>query len=155
MVSSYKSEGELLYDLVQRIRPLYNEFETAIAHRLDGTGLTVATRAVLEKLSEEGPQAVPSVADALGVERQHVQRSVNSLLSQGLVKRTNNPEHRRSYLIHATPKGKRVFRTVRKREEEMLSDLATRVKRDHVARSADVLSEMLKFFNEINRPEVE
>lgn len=150
MVSNYKSEGELLYTLVQRIRPLYNELESAIAQRLEGSGLTVATRHVLEKVAEEGSQAVPSIAESLGVERQHVQRSVNTLIGEGLVKRTNNPEHRRSYLVHATPKGKRLFRSVRKREEEMLLDLAARVKRDHVARADDVLAEMTKFFIDLN-----
>ncbi|MEC8197624.1 MAG: helix-turn-helix domain-containing protein, partial [Pseudomonadota bacterium] len=73
-----------LYHLTWLSRPLMQQVETAVEHGLQGTGLTVRTRAVMEVLLQ-GPLTVPALAEALHIQRQYVQVMVNEALAAGFV----------------------------------------------------------------------
>jgi len=122
--------GARLYDLVRRVRPLYRALYRAVDEALVGTGLTIAERALLERLRDGGAQTVPELADALALERQPVQRVVDRLARatpSALVARGANPRHRRSPRIALTPAGEAAIDRVRAREAVELRRVARTV----------------------------
>ncbi|MBY0273839.1 MarR family winged helix-turn-helix transcriptional regulator [Candidatus Binatia bacterium] len=74
----------------------------ALAARVDQSQ---ARWQVLSVLSE-GEWTVPQVARRLGISRQAVQRIVDVLAEQGLVRIVDNPAHRRSALVALTRAGR-------------------------------------------------
>lgn len=62
------------------------------------------------------PLPVADIARRLGLTRQSVQRTVNNLRRDGLVRTRPNPEHRRSHLIELTRDGARVWSQLRERQ---------------------------------------
>src|SRR6266540_2967932 len=69
-------------------------------------GLTAARWQALGALAlANRPLTVPQIARRMGLTRQAVQASVNRLLSEGLVEADENPDHRRSPLMHLTELG--------------------------------------------------
>jgi DNA-binding MarR family transcriptional regulator len=73
-------------------------------------GLTSARWQILGAIvGAERPQPVAWLARDLGANRQNVQRIINDLHKDGLVKFEPNPHHRRAQLVVLTEKGKRTF----------------------------------------------
>lgn len=73
-------------------------------------GLTSARWQILGAIvGAERPQPVAWLARDLGANRQNVQRIINDLHKDGLVKFEANPHHRRAQLVVLTEKGKRTF----------------------------------------------
>jgi len=69
-------------------------------------GLTSARWQVIGAVSLAGqPQTVPSIARAMGLTRQAVQRLVNELVADGLIEGRPNPAHRRANLFALTDLG--------------------------------------------------
>lgn len=102
--------------------------------------MTQPMRGVLELLLVDGPTAVPSMARAHGVSRQHVQQQVDALLERGWVARRNNPAHRRSPLIELTDEGRALIQTVRAEERNALSRLQPGVSDQAVEDATQVLA---------------
>ncbi len=100
------------YEIIWLVRRLFRALAQKSAEHLEGTGISVAERAVMEFLHPDARLSVPGIASRYQVSRQHVQATVNALLEKGLVATRNNPRHRRSPLITLTPKGSRLFGTV-------------------------------------------
>ncbi|WP_442794058.1 MarR family winged helix-turn-helix transcriptional regulator [Paraburkholderia sp. HD33-4] len=75
-----------------------------------GLGLTSARWQILGAISEaERSQPVAWLARDLGANRQNVQRIVNDLAEDGLVRFEANPHHRRAQLVVLTDKGRQAF----------------------------------------------
>jgi DNA-binding MarR family transcriptional regulator len=73
-------------------------------------GLTSARWQILGAISDaETSQPVASIARDLRINRQNVQRIVNDLVTDGLVKLEPNPYHQRAQLVVLTGKGRRAF----------------------------------------------
>ena len=70
-------------------------------------GQTAARWHVMSVLFD-GRRTVPEIADRLGLARQSVQRVVDELERESLVRFVSNPAHRRSRLVELTPAGRRV-----------------------------------------------
>lgn len=87
---------------------------------------------LMRSLHQEGPQAVPQLARARPVARQHIQKLANELEAEGLPEFTDNPRHRRSRLLRLTPRGLREFR----RLDGIAHDMAERLR--HVAADRDL-----------------
>src|SRR5438309_9851417 len=69
-------------------------------------GLTAARWEVLGAVALAGrPLTVPQIARRMGLARQAVQTSVNRLIGEALVEAPENPDHRRSPIIHMTELG--------------------------------------------------
>lgn len=62
------------------------------------------------------PLTVADIARRLGLTRQSVQRTVNKLRRDGLVRTQPNPEHRRSHLIELTRDGEQAWNQLRNRQ---------------------------------------
>jgi DNA-binding MarR family transcriptional regulator len=71
-------------------------------------------------------QALPvaQIARNMGLSRQAVQRVVNELATQGLVRFAANPHHQRAKLVLMTGKGRTVFEAAMKRQSPWANALA-------------------------------
>src|SRR5262245_18778371 len=108
--------------------------------------ITVGQRAILEYLRRSVPSAVPAIARARLVTRQHVQVLVNGLLDEGLVELRPNPVHLRSSLVALTPAGERAIGRMKKREAQRLSRTvlgATRAEIERATRTLRAVREAL------------
>jgi DNA-binding MarR family transcriptional regulator len=73
-------------------------------------GLTSARWQILGAIvAADRPQPVAWLARDLGANRQNVQRIVNDLATDGLVKFAPNPHHRRAQLVVLTDKGQKTY----------------------------------------------
>ena len=117
-------EAEQLYKLIWMSRPLMQSAEAVVERSLEGTGLTVRTRAVLEVLLAHTEITVPDIAQKLEIKRQYVQVMVNETLAEGLTIKRENPRHKRSTLIALTPKGQTLIAEAVEREMTLVRALA-------------------------------
>jgi DNA-binding MarR family transcriptional regulator len=138
-----------LYGVLMYVRPLHRFAAQAVADALEGTGVTVAARAVLERLVLDGPQPVPHVAQVLALPRQAVQRVVNELLALGLVETRPNPAHRRSQLVAATPAGTARLRGLRDHEDASLAEVAAGLDPADVEGAVRVLAALTGHFRDL------
>jgi DNA-binding MarR family transcriptional regulator len=79
---------------------------------------------MLNTLVNIGPMTVPDIARMRPVSRQHIQSLANEMADEGLVTFAENPRHKRSKLVKATAKGRKMFRDqteVLMREAESLA----------------------------------
>jgi DNA-binding MarR family transcriptional regulator len=95
--------GQLLFVATQAAQAL----ATA---RLDPLGLSPRAWGVLSTLVESGPLTQIDLASSLAIDRTAMVYLLDDLEQQGLVERVRNPDDRRSFLVHLTPKGKQTQR---------------------------------------------
>jgi DNA-binding MarR family transcriptional regulator len=126
---------------------------TALFHRLRAiaaevhgqSDLSAGQRGVLLSLDRLGPQTVPQLARARPVSRQHVQVLVNGMLKNGLVVAEENPAHRRSALVHLTPKGMRQLEAMQKRERDLLVHARFGLTAPEIEAAAETLDSVRRF----------
>lgn len=133
-----------LYDLIRLVRPLYKALEGAVARGLEGTGLTITERAVLEQIHDNGPLPVPRIGDALIIPRQFVQKTADGLIARGLVERRLNKAHRRSALMALTPSGEELIARVLQQEAELTARVAACLEPSDVEVAKAVIRLMIK-----------
>lgn len=76
-------------------------------------GITVAQWHVLGRANYK-PRTIADIARYIGISRQAVQRTADSLVEEGLLKYVTNPDHKRAQLAAITAKGARVLESVYK-----------------------------------------
>ncbi|WP_321913365.1 MULTISPECIES: MarR family winged helix-turn-helix transcriptional regulator [unclassified Paraburkholderia] len=92
---------------------------------VEGLGLTSARWQMLGAISAaERPQPVAWIARDLGANRQNVQRIVNDLANDGLVRFETNPHHRRAQLVVLTDEGRRAFEAAMRLQAPWVNRLA-------------------------------
>ena len=91
-------------DLVLEIFRLNGRLLAAGDRLVKGINLTSAHWQVMGAIRND-KVTVSDIARAMGLQRQSVQRTVNVLCSEGLVRLVENPNHRRAKLVTLTPKG--------------------------------------------------
>jgi DNA-binding MarR family transcriptional regulator len=109
-----------LYQVIWQSRPLMQAAEAAVERGLEGSGLTVRMRAVLEILADGGAATVPEIAQRLEIKRQYVQLMINDTHAAGFTEAVPNPRHQRSKLIALTETGQSLIAQVMQREKELL-----------------------------------
>lgn len=88
-------------------------------------GLTSARWQVLGAIAfSPVPLPVAHLARNMGLTRQAVQRSVDEMLSDGLVRLDPNPHHRRAMLVTMTERGTSAYRAASERQERWADVLA-------------------------------
>ncbi|WP_238936031.1 MarR family winged helix-turn-helix transcriptional regulator [Sulfitobacter mediterraneus] len=107
--------------------------EAAVERGLEGSGLTVRMRAVLEILADGGAATVPDVAQRLEIKRQYVQLMINDTHAAGFTEAVPNPRHQRSKLIALTEAGQRLITQVMEREKELLQTIGSDLPEDELA----------------------
>jgi len=135
-----------LYEIIRLIRPVHRRLARAVEAKLEGTGITVGMRAVMEVLEEAGPLSVPDVGRVLFLARQQVQLMVNALEEHGLVERRPNPAHKRSPLFALTDKGQGVFGEIRAKENDEINTVCELFSENDLTAAQKVLCAMLDHF---------
>lgn len=115
------------YEVVWLVRRLFRAMADTADQYLKDDELTAADRAVMEFLYPEQQLSVPAIAGKYRVSRQHVQVTVNQLISRGLIRALANPQHKRSPLMRLSELGRETFAEIRRNEsviiEKMFADL--------------------------------
>ena len=117
--------GDALTDLILDLFRV-NNLVLAWGDRLVApTGLTSARWQILGAIvAADRPQPVAWLARDLGANRQNVQRIVNDLANEALVRFEPNPHHRRAQLVVLTDKGQQTFDTAIGRYNPKIDALA-------------------------------
>lgn len=110
-----------LYRLIWLSRPLMQRVETLVIQGLEGTGLSVRMRAVLEILDKHGDQSVPDLARLLEIKRQYVQQMINDVVAAGYAHKRPNSRHKSSQLISLSELGQTTINAVLGREQQLLA----------------------------------
>ena len=106
-------------------------------------GLTSARWQVLGAIAlSPVPLPVAHLARNMGLTRQAVQRSVDEMLSDGLVRLDPNPHHRRAMLVTMTERGKSAYRAASERQEGWADMLAAGLSSEGVEAASLLLSEL-------------
>ncbi len=136
-------KSEQLYRLIWMSRPLMQAAEARVERGLDGTGLTVRMRAVLEILHAHGSATVPDIAMKLEIKRQYVQLMVNETLAEGMTISRPNPRHKKSTLIALTEKGSRLIEEVVAREKRLVELMGAEIDAADVATALEVVTTLI------------
>ena len=131
------------YQVIWLIRRLFRAFSQKGSENLQGVGVSVADRAVMEFLYPDKKLSVPEIAERYQVSRQHVQTTVNALLENGLVVSRDNPRHKRSPLIALSQKGRKLFASILKKDEQVITELFSTIPVNHVQITRRTLQSML------------
>lgn len=105
------------------------------------SGLTSARWQVLGALSE-GPLTAAQVAHNVGLKRQSVQRLVDVLEEEGVVRFEDNPHHLRAKLIRMTEAGERKYAKVMAIQTAWVNRLSRGLKNADVQTALQVLRAM-------------
>ena len=140
MSKATKSEP---YQIIWLIRRLFRALSQKSNENLEGFGISVADRAVMEFLYPDKMLSVPEIAEQYKVSRQHVQSTINSLLASALVVTKENPRHKRSPLMMLNPKGRKLFETVLKKDEEVIEILFSRISQSDIQITQQTLQSLL------------
>jgi DNA-binding MarR family transcriptional regulator len=127
-------------ELFNQTRLLFHALKHWAEALHQGPEVSIAMRAVLERILLGGAATVPDIARARGVSRQHIQQQVDALTNAGLVERQKNPAHRRSPLIALSDRGRALIQNLRAEELDALSQLQVGVSDNAVVEAAQVLS---------------
>jgi len=106
----HTATGSAMTDVVLDLFKLNNRLLAAGDKLVAGLGLTSARWQVLGTIvATDRSQPVAWLARDMGANRQNVQRIVNDLEKERLVKYQPNPHHRRAQLVVLTEAGKKAF----------------------------------------------
>jgi len=150
------SDTECLYELIRLVRPVHRRLARGVEAKLEGTGLNVGMRAVLEVLYENGSASVPTVARQLFLNRQQIQLVMNSLEEDGFVSGHENPAHKKSRLFALTKEGSSVFEKVKSVEAQEMMQIAAAFSPADLRSAKKVLSAIFEhlsdFEDDPNKP---
>ena len=88
------------------------------------------------------PLPVAHVARNMGLTRQAVQRVVDDMRDDGLVRLETNPHHRRAMLVVTTESGDAVYRAASERQERWADALASGLQAERFEAASALLHEM-------------
>jgi len=140
MSKAIKSEP---YQVIWLIRRLFRALSQKSNESLEGFGISAADRAVMEFLYPDKMLSVPEIAEQYKVSRQHVQSTVNSLTAAALVIARENPKHKRSPLMMLNSKGRKLFETVLKKDEEVIEILFSYISQSNIQVTQQTLQSLL------------
>ena len=116
--------SQALKELLIETTMLHHHVAMASRSLVGASDLTNAQVSVLRSVDGVGARTVPQLASERGVARQPVQRTVDELHEAGLVRLVENPRHKRSRLVEATPAGRRRLREMERRQNQWTRPLA-------------------------------
>ncbi|MEX3951784.1 MarR family winged helix-turn-helix transcriptional regulator [Paraburkholderia sp. EG287B] len=120
--------GELLSGIMLDLFRLNSGLLTSGDRLVEGLGLTSARWQMLGAIrAAERPQPVAWIARDLGANRQNVQRIVNDLANDGLVRFEANPHHRRAQLVVLTDEGRQAFEAAMRLQAPWVNQLSNGV----------------------------
>jgi DNA-binding MarR family transcriptional regulator len=103
-------------------------------------GLTSARWQVMGAVAEaRGGLPVAGIARNMGLVRQSVQRIVDELAAEGILRFTTNPHHRRAKLVQLTERGAALFAEANRRWSTLADALVAALGAEGTTRAAEVL----------------
>jgi DNA-binding MarR family transcriptional regulator len=130
------------YEITWLVRRLFRDLAAVADGYLADCGLTAADRAVLEFLYPDHRLTVPEIAALYRVSRQHVQTTVNGLLSAGHIAAHSNPRHKRSPKYGLTEAGRDTFAGIRKNEAGLVATLFEGIVAEDLSTTRDTLARL-------------
>ena len=130
---------EALMGLIEEAVALHLQLQMLTEELHGHSELSRACRGILQDLYRLGPRTVPQLARGRPVSRQNVLMLVNRLITDGLAESVRNPEHKRSYLVRLTPRGKTLLEEMWSREMESLNSLDHDLSSDDLQAATNVL----------------
>ena len=135
--------GELLSSIMLDLFRLNSGLLTSGDRLVEGLGLTSARWQMLGAISAaERPQPVAWIARDLGANRQNVQRIVNDLANDGLVRFEANPHHRRAQLVVLTDEGRQAFEAAMRLQAPWVNRLSDSVSVNEIKTLQRVIMKM-------------
>lgn len=125
---------------------LYFRMRKAAEEMLGEGEQSSGRRSVLKGLVKAGPQTVPQMARLRAVSRQHIQKLINGLLTDGLVELIDNPAHKRSKLVQITAAGQSIAEATSLREAAILPELARGLALEDIQTATRVLEQLKAAF---------
>ena len=130
---------EALIGLIEEAVAVHLQLQVLIEELHGHSELSRACRGILQDLYRLGPRTVPQLTRGRPVSRQNVLMLVNRLITEGLAESMRNPEHKRSYLVRLTPRGKTLLEEMWSQERALLNDLDYDLSREDLQLAANVL----------------
>jgi DNA-binding MarR family transcriptional regulator len=117
-------------------------------------GLTSARWQILGAITAaEQPQPVAWIARDLSANRQNVQRIVNDLEGEGLVRFEANPHHRRAQLVVLTDKGRQAFDAAMALQAAWVDRLSDGLSVKDIQAAHGVMTKLRKNLEDMTEPE--
>jgi len=136
------TEDIQIAQLIWQTRRLFQRLASESNDLLTVYNITASQRAVLEFLDRDEPETLANIARAHDVSRQHIQQTFNDLQDKKLVETQENPEHKRSFLVKRTVKGKELFLKIKKSESKLIAEIAKSFNSKAVQTTVETLTEM-------------
>ncbi len=144
-------EQELLSATAKTIFQLNGQFLEVGDGLAEPGGLTASSWQVLATVLRE-PQPVVSIARAVGLARQSVQRTADILVQQGLAEYGPNPAHRRAKLLHPTPSGRTAVRRIAPGHAAFGKSLTDQMGIDELRRALRTLTQLSEALTALTAP---
>jgi DNA-binding MarR family transcriptional regulator len=142
--------GECLTSVILDFFRLNSGLLTSGDRLVAGLGLTSARWQILGAISKaERSQPVAWLARDLGSNRQNVQRIVNDLAEDGLVRFEANPHHRRAQLVVLTDKGTRALDAAMSLQAPWVNRLSDGLTVDEIKAAHRVIMRLLRNLDEM------
>lgn len=135
------SQATLFSDLVLEVFRLNRLLLDAGDDLTRPVGLSSARWQVLGVV-EHGPIPAANIARIMGLTRQGVQRTADSLEAEGLIAYRENPHHRRAQLLTLTPRGRAALDYVQQRHAEWANHLSENLSPEALQATLDLLRQV-------------
>lgn len=136
-------QDKVLTDLILHVFRLNGALLAAGDALVGDLGLSSARWQVLGAIDGSPvPLPVAHIARNMGLTRQAVQRSVDDMRTDGLVRLEENPHHRRAMLVVMTPEGQAAYGRASERQKAWARDLATDLPPARIAEAGALLHEL-------------
>jgi DNA-binding MarR family transcriptional regulator len=96
----------------------------------------------MRSLALLGPLTVPQIAQMRPASRQRMQRLADELAAEGLVQFIDNPRHRRSKLVHLTPKGHARYRKLNARLLMIASTMGVALSKANIRKATEIVRQL-------------
>jgi DNA-binding MarR family transcriptional regulator len=96
----------------------------------------------MRSLALLGPLTVPQIAQMRPTSRQRMQRLVDELAAEGLVKFIDNPKHQRSKLVQLTRKGDARYRELNARLLVIASTMGVALSEPDIRKTAEIVRQL-------------
>lgn len=119
---------------IKQFRDLIRQLQRSLnwQWRLDASccGVTVAQCHTIMEVGKTGRISIAELATALNLDISTVSRTIEGMVGAGLVKRTANPDDRRSVYIVLTEKGKSVYNDINSTYDAYYAEILADVPQD-------------------------
>lgn len=139
----WSKAGESVTGLILDVFRLNGRLLIAGDRLVGELGLTSARWQILGAIAyAERPESVAWHARTLGLHRQGIQRIVNELETEGIVKFQPNPHHKRAHLVLLTAKGRKLFEAAHALQVPWVNALSSDLKPKDIATTKSVIDQL-------------